>query len=261
MGINYSRNYGEAIAKSLVTVANTQAQTCNVDVTQESSVVIRNGKGLNVDIVCSGKQRALVATECLQLSKTTNDISNAIAQQSKQIAESVTQQFQLSSAISSNVTKYISEMSTAIENTYTQDCSVRNSQSSSLVIDNVVDSTIKLNCNYDQYADVTTRCVMENTTVNAIAQKINQEMDQAAKATTKNWLAGIIGGIAVAIALVAIVVFIIMFMQSSKAKKPKGEIQGGPATSGNAMSPTSGNVMASINNMLPPNLKGKIPLM
>jgi cobalamin biosynthesis Mg chelatase CobN len=215
-----SSNYGEAIARSLLNVANEHAQKCSVAVTQEQTTEFRNITGSDIDYQCNGTQRAVVTTECLQRADTQNDISNAVAQQAKQLADTVTQQFQLTVSVSSNVSKLISEMATAVTNSYSQDCAVQSSQSQRILADNIVDSRLRITCNYDQYADITTNCVMQNRSVNNIAQQINQELDQSAKATTTNWLAGIIGAVAIALALIAIIVFAIMFMRSVPHNNP-----------------------------------------
>lgn len=212
-----SSNVAESVAKQLISVTNSTLSTCKMTSQQQQSAVITVGSGSNFSGTFNWNQQIGLRQDCVSNATTANQISQDMAQKVDQVAKAVAQQFQLSAAVSSNVTRLTSEMATAISNSFTNECSNFGTQQQALVISTSDNTRSSVFANWNQVYDSTLNCVQKSAAVNSAQQKLQTAISQEASATVENFLAGIIAAVAAVFAFIGIIFFVIIFMSRSSS--------------------------------------------
>lgn len=219
MGNTLSNNSVDQTLKVYNNILNQSYQQCTNTNIQSQGINISGNVGstINVNGVTFSQNAQTFAT-CESTDNFLNDVTQNLEQNAEQIADAVKAGFSLTGTDAENIANLYTKLSNEISTTYSQDCTYLNNQTQLLNIANNVDSNINVsNVNFDQSIDVINQCIAQNSSVNAIAQEIEQSLEQSAKSKSIGLLA-IILGIAGVIAIILIVgVLLLVFLGGTTA--------------------------------------------
>lgn len=206
-----SENISRETVQALINISNSASQNCEISAGQVQSANISNNKDININLTENWDQYLLLNTNCIQNVTFQNDISQAISQEVDQLAKNISQQFQLNTSASKNVSEQVANLSIQVSNAFTQNCNGFESQTQdfNLVNNETVNATVYQN--WKQYNSSTFNCVMKDKAVNETAQQLNQTVNQQAETTVQNFFAVIFGSIFAIIAIIGLIIFSLIF--------------------------------------------------
>lgn len=227
MGNELSTNVSKETVNVLNNVFNSVSNSCVTQATQNQSIDLSGLTGSSIILTADWSQQLVVNASCLATSNLSTNLSNAIAQEATQLAESTEQQFSLATfGEAENYVKIMTNLSNTITNVYVNECQVTSEQIQNITISNSQAQLVTANTLWTQTLNTTSNCVFNNTAVTAIQNQIQQSVKQTAEATTENFLEGALLGLALVIASAGVFLFGIGGMGGSGATgqgKPTGE--------------------------------------
>jgi hypothetical protein len=210
-------NIADETVQALINVSNSASQSCVVSADQIQSANISGNTGGNYNIYEDWSQYLILNSSCIQNVTFQNNISQVINQEASQIAKTIAQQFQLSSANSKNVVNETANLSTQVSNAFAQKCLGYESQIQSFNLTNNTDVNANVYQNFEQYNASTFKCVMQDQAVNNTTQQLQQSFSQQATSTIENFFAVILGIVFAIFAVIGIIVFGLLFFRGSSS--------------------------------------------
>lgn len=219
MGAAVSSNVSSQLISASTDIITTAYQNCQVDANQFQQIVTIDCD--NVQILDNTfKQFYAVRADCVQNTSSDANIQNNIQQQASQLAQAVTQQFGLGTAVASDMGKNTIELVNNIQSSFTENCATK--IASGQTIKCVGSNNVEINGNvFDQSFEGTRSCMQDTVSNNQADTAIKQIISQTAKAKEANFLSGIIGGIAL-ILILGIIFMLIYSGSDSKGAAIKG---------------------------------------
>src|SRR3972149_11022757 len=171
-----TENIANETVQGLISVANSAAQGCQVSADEIQSTNISGLTGTSFTIDENWSQYLILNTDCIQSVSVQNNIQQLMAQEAQQLAQSISQQFQLASAASKNVVNATADLSTQVSNSFNQQCSGYESQIQTFTLSDSTNVTGTIYLNWEQYNASTFSCVMQDEAVNNTTQQLDQDV-------------------------------------------------------------------------------------
>ncbi len=210
MGASHASNVSSQVSNAFFNVVNNAMETCNQTLVQsqgytingaQDSVIITNG--------ITGSQNAQLSLSCLAKTDFQTNLQNTIAQTASAQAQAQTKLLGIGYSSSSNVAQDISNLGDVIYNEATQNCAQQAVQQQTVGIYNVKGSYINTGpVNWTQTFSNIQNCVQNTTAYTSAINKLNQDVNQNASATT----GGLFGsfGKYIIIAIIIIVILVVI---------------------------------------------------
>ena len=207
-----SENIANETVQALINVSNSASQSCQISADQIQSINISGNTGGTFNVNQDWTQYLVLQSTCSQNVTFQNDISQLMAQEADQIAKTISQQFQLGSAASKNVSNQTANLSIQVSNAFVQNCTGYESQIQVATLTNNTNTDVNLYQNWEQYNASTFECVMNDRAVNNTTQQLQQTVNQQAETTVQNFFAVIFGAIFGIFAIIGIIIFGLIFL-------------------------------------------------
>lgn len=203
MGNAIATNISNEIIQSMVNSSNSALQNCQVDDSQIQTEEINGVTGGT--FYNDWSQKFVLRTDCSSDDKFQNTVSTSIQQKAQQLAKSISQQFELSSAESANISNELANLSVQVSNSFIQNCYTSGIQLQVVVVQDA--TNVVVNNNLSQYNETVANCVSKDQAVNSTIENIQQAVSQTATSTVESFLSGLIGVIIAIFALIGIIIF------------------------------------------------------
>jgi len=207
MGPALAKNTLDDTITQALDILNQTTQNCETSLAQNQNINISNCTNVtlkNIDFNQSGS----IDIKCAEAASASSDIQSEISQQFSQAAAAINQALSLnpSSTTAENITKLMEELSTQIQNVYTNNCipSTIQSQGTNITCP-TQGGTVDLEfINFVQTNQAIIDCTQQTIANSAIKNQLDNIIDQTAKATVEPLLS--FG------AIILVVVIVIIFL-------------------------------------------------
>ncbi len=192
MGGDLSKNVVNVATKILTNVAITSTNNCQIKIDSEQEIEVIGSS----NVTFSGdtfNDTIVVLQDCLQTSKTEDQVTTNVKNVASQIAKTIDRAFEIprGSRKSENIINIMNELATNITDKFNQKCNTNlKSDQKVRVVDsnNIVFFNDKWNLNVDN----TQSCIQQNTAIVGIQTQLSNQISQTASTEVKSLLGGLI---------------------------------------------------------------------
>lgn len=208
MGAVSTKNIVDTSITSSIDILNKTIQKCETKLSQYQSINIYQCENVTISDV-DFSQVGDLDVQCAQNSSSTNDAKQLIETKMAQMATSINQALSLNpnSTTAQNIVSLSQQLSTAIQNEYSQTCiaQVNGTQSINVTCPSS-GGTVNINqVNFEQFHAQTQNCVQESVSVTTISNEIKTIIDQTATAEVAPLIS--FGSLVVILLLVFVILF------------------------------------------------------
>lgn len=193
MGNDVSKNVVNSISSVSNSVVTNSFQDCSTTVSSIQQISLDGCTDVDLEDIA---MRQVVSLEggCASANKVNTDISTNMDAAIQQQADSVSQMFQLSSAESDNVTNITQELSTAVAESFSQNCASTLDNRQIISCSNSSGVFVK-RVDFDQTIQATLSCIQNNESITKLTNELSTAISQTASAKTEglfSWLSNLI---------------------------------------------------------------------
>lgn len=211
MGGAQAKNILDNTINNALSILNQTTQTCETSLSQNQSINIQNCTNVNISGV-NFNQIGSVNISCAQSGSSSSDIATTLKNDFQQAATAINQALSLnpSSTTAENITRLMENLSTSIQNVYTNNCIPSAVQNQSIVASCPVNGgTATINAvNFNQTNNDIINCTQQSTSVSSIKSQVENIISQTASATVEPIIS--FGAL-----IVILVVLVIVFFQTT----------------------------------------------
>ena len=225
MGLSLSANIADEMVKAMIADNNSAKENCSISTSQLQQQYINGINGAT--FVNNWSQYSVAGASCLQSDTFQNSVSQSTLQKAEQLAESIAQQFQLSTSAAINLTKLATDLAVTVSNSFTQNCYANTDQTQLQFINNTGPNGTTggfVYNNWNQYSQLALDCIQQDQAVNVIQQQIQQAVQQSATATVESSLAVILGIIFAIFAVIGIIYFASLYYKKPEQPQSTSDI-------------------------------------
>lgn len=195
MGGASSKNDVNNTIKQLVEVITNSVQACSTNGRNITNITVKSDCEYGDILITDNKfeQKAALDLKCVSDVSTNTNVKQDLQTMVKQQAEAIAQQFQLGGADAENITNQLLDISTSIQNKYSNTVNAN--------LDNIVGVNVdRTNCSsgnvivsentFSQVVDITLSAIQKVDSINIATQKVINTIDQKATAKVEPFFGG-----------------------------------------------------------------------
>ena len=187
-----AKNTTRLVNQVFASVVNEQIQNCETESKSMQNMTFSNIIATqDININASQSQDSQLSTSCAFSAQTENVISTEISNQITQLAETLVGGPFAEVAAAENIADITNQLGTAIRNEFMQNCKSKVVNTQTVGYDNISGRNITISHRQEQNSDVMTTCLASSANIIDITAKLENVIDQTAKATARSALWGV----------------------------------------------------------------------
>jgi len=220
-----AKTKAEISIEAIAQVINDGVQNCSQQLTNEEFNNIRIDGSRIRDLDLNIDQFAKVKTQCLQSEEATTQLDQALQASATQVAKSVSQQLELSTAKAKDVIRLNALAASTIKNNFVQQCVATETQEvrNDITVENSIIGSLVINS--DQYIRDLVSCSTRGQQISDITEQITATIEQEASATVENFFAPFLIALVIIIGIIALFLFLPAIFRGRSSSSADQEVE------------------------------------